>query len=100
MNPYTHPAVERKGSDLFIRCHIQPNARTSSVAGLHGNRLKIRIAAPAIAGRANEALIRFVAKLFGVPKTRVHLERGERSRDKVLRIDNAPELPAPLALPR
>ncbi|MEE9254404.1 MAG: DUF167 family protein [Pseudomonadales bacterium] len=100
MKPPAHPGVEHKGNDLYIHCHVQPNARSNAIAGLHGRRLKIRIAAPAIDGRANEALIRFVADLFGLPKARVRLERGRRSRDKVVRVENAGQLPPELRHPR
>jgi uncharacterized protein (TIGR00251 family) len=56
------------------------------VAGLHGERLKIRIAAPALDGRANEALVAFVAEALGVPKRSVRVAAGERSRDKVVAV--------------
>lgn len=56
------------------------------MAGLHGDRLKIRIAAPALDGRANEALVALVAAALGVPKRSVHVAAGERSRDKVVAV--------------
>lgn len=92
------PGIERRGDDLFIHCHVQPGARGNAIAGLHGMRVKIRISAPAVDGRANDALIRFVAGLFGLPKARVHLEHGARSRDKVVRIENPGALPPELDL--
>jgi uncharacterized protein (TIGR00251 family) len=56
------------------------------VAGLHGDRLKIRIAAPALDGRANEALVALVAEALGVPKRSVRVAAGERSRDKLITV--------------
>jgi uncharacterized protein (TIGR00251 family) len=56
------------------------------VAGLHGDALKIRLAAPPVEGKANEALIAFVAQKLGVAKAAVKLERGASSRAKVLRV--------------
>jgi hypothetical protein len=66
--------------------HVQPGARRSEVAGRHGDRLKIRIAAPALDGRANDALVAFVADHLRVPKARITLVKGERSREKLLAV--------------
>jgi hypothetical protein len=57
-------------------------ARRTEVAGLHGEALKVRLAAPATEGRANEALVAFLARRFGVPRRDVTLVSGEKSRDK------------------
>jgi len=66
--------------------HVQPGARRSEVTGLHGDRLKIRIAAPALDGRANDALVAFIADQLRVPKARITLVKGERSRAKLLAV--------------
>lgn len=79
--------------------HAQPGAKTSSVAGLHGEALKIRIAAPPVEGKANAALIAFVAAQLGVAKRLVTVEKGESSREKLLRIADPDADPARL-LPR
>jgi len=65
---------------------VQPGAKRSEVAGLHGDRLKIRIAAPALDGRANDALVAFLAGELGVARGRVAVARGERSRDKLVAV--------------
>ena len=70
----------------LISVHAQPGAKKSEVVGLHGDALKIRIASPPVDGRANEALIAFVAKALGVPRAAVSLEHGAGSRRKILRI--------------
>jgi hypothetical protein len=64
--------------------HVQPGASRTEVAGLHGDRLKIRIAERALDGRANDALVAFIASGLGIPKARVTILRGERSRAKVV----------------
>jgi hypothetical protein len=64
--------------------HVQPGAKRSGVAGLHGDRLKIRIAAPALDGRANDALVAFVAETLGIAKGRVGVAKGAQSREKLL----------------
>jgi uncharacterized protein len=65
-----------------IAIHAQPGARQSRVVGLHGRALKIQLQAPPIEGKANEALIRFLAHALGVPQRAVTLIAGERSRAK------------------
>jgi uncharacterized protein (TIGR00251 family) len=65
-----------------LRIHAQPGARHTSLAGLHGDALKIRIAAPALEDRANEALAVFLAQQLGVPRSAVALASGARSREK------------------
>ncbi len=69
-----------------LALHVQPGAKRTEAAGLHGDRLKIRIAAPALDGRANEALVAFVAEHLGIPKSRVTLAQGAQSRAKVLAV--------------
>lgn len=69
-----------------LTLHVQPGARTTAVAGCHGDAIKVRLAAPPIDGRANEALLAFVAALVGVPSRDVTLVRGVTSRRKVLEI--------------
>jgi hypothetical protein len=72
------------GCTLAVRVH--PGARRNDVAGLHAGAVKISISAPATDGRANEALIEFVAELLRTPRAQVSLVSGAASRSKVLRI--------------
>jgi uncharacterized protein (TIGR00251 family) len=65
---------------------VQPGAKRTEVAGLHGDALKIRLAAPPVEGKANQALIAWLAEVFAVPERRVRLLRGEKSREKVVEI--------------
>lgn len=69
-----------KGSMLLL--YIQPGASRSEICGVHGDRLKLKIKAPPRDGEANEALVDFIAATFSLPKTKVHLIRGETSRRK------------------
>lgn len=77
---------------LSIRVHVQPGAKRTQVAGLHGDALKIRVAAPALEDRANDALIEFIAKRLGVAKRDVTLASGAKSRDKRFEIRGAADL--------
>ena len=74
-----------------IRVHVIPNARIDKVVGEHGDAIKIKLRAPAVEGKANVALCKFLAKKLGIPQRAIVLERGERSRDKVIRIDGLRE---------
>jgi uncharacterized protein (TIGR00251 family) len=67
---------------LVLAIHAQPGAKRTEVAGLHGDALKIRVAAPALEDRANTALVEFLAERFNVPKRNVTLVSGARSREK------------------
>ena len=71
---------------ITLTLHIQPGAKRSEVAGLHGGALKIRLAAPPIEGRANEALLKFIAESFDVALRQVELKQGGQSRHKVVEI--------------
>lgn len=82
------------GEDLVLDCHLQPKASRDEFAGLHGERLKIRLTAPPIEGKANAQLQAFLAKAFGVAKSQVSLESGELNRQKRLRIRAPQCLPA------
>lgn len=75
-------------NDLWLHIHLQPGAKQNAVSGLHGDALKIRIAAPPIDDRANEALIDFIAQACKVPKRFVTIERGHHSRDKWIKVEN------------
>ena len=74
------------GAAVVLTLHIQPGAKRTEIAGLHGAALKIRLAAPPVDGKANEALIAFLAKTLAVPKSRIELVSGETARAKRVRI--------------
>lgn len=80
----------------LLSIHAQPGAKKSAVAGLHGDALKIRVAAPPVEGKANDALTAFVAKSLGLPKRAVSLVKGEASREKLLLVADASADPARL----
>jgi hypothetical protein len=80
------PWLRVAGDDIVLSLHIQPGAKNTEVAGLHGEALKIRLHAPPVDGKANDALIAFLAERLGVPKARVLLEAGQTSRSKRVRV--------------
>ncbi|MGA0024458.1 MAG: DUF167 domain-containing protein [Burkholderiales bacterium] len=71
---------------LTLRIHAQPNAGSTGAAGLHGDALKIRIAAPAADDRANAALLAWLADALAVPRSALRLKSGKTSRRKVVEI--------------
>ena len=87
-------AGRREGSDLLIAVRVQPRASRTEFAGVIGERLRSRLQAPPVDGRANAALIEFIAEAFGAPRAGVRIERGLSGRDKLVRIrDAAPAAP-------
>lgn len=83
-----------KGTTLLLELHVQPRARSNAVAGLHGDRLRVRVAAPAVEDRANQALIAWFAREFKLPRTAVSIRHGERGRDKTLALASPQQFPA------
>ena len=71
-----------------LSLHIQPGAKKSECAGLHGEALKIRLAAPPVDGKANEALLRFLAQRLAIPRQQISLKSGQTSRQKVIEIES------------
>ena len=74
---------------LTLTLHIQPGAKKTEFAGLHGDALKIRLAAPPVDGKANEALLKFLAEVLHLPKSAVTLKSGQTSRHKVVEVTGA-----------
>ena len=74
------------GDGVILRLHIQPGARKTEIAGLHGEALKIRLAAAPVDGKANACLIEYLARQLGVAKSAVELISGDTSRAKRVRV--------------
>ncbi|HEU4771087.1 MAG TPA: DUF167 domain-containing protein [Candidatus Udaeobacter sp.] len=75
----------------ILRVHVVPNAKSDAIVGVHGGAIKIKLRAPAIEGKANVALVRFLAEEMKLPRRAIVLQSGQRSRDKLLRIDGLSE---------
>jgi uncharacterized protein (TIGR00251 family) len=82
--------VSSEGEVLRIRVKAVAGSRQSGIAGLLGDRLKVRVSAPPEAGRANDAVRQLLASSFGVAGRDVLLVSGAASRDKVLDIRGEP----------
>jgi len=93
--------ITQVGDDVLIQVHVVPRASKTKAAGLHGDRVKIQVAAPPVDGEANAALVQYLAKTLGVPKDSVTLVSGATGRRKTFRIEDAEvsEVVAALNLP-
>jgi uncharacterized protein len=74
-----------------VHVHVVPNAKIDNVVGDYGGAIKIKLRAAAVEGKANSALIRFLAERLKIPQRQIILIRGQKSRDKTIRIDGLSE---------
>jgi uncharacterized protein len=90
--------LREDGEALVLRLHVLPGAKCTEAAGVHGDgsdaRLRIRLAAPQVDGKANAELRRFLAEAFGVALARVTLVRGQVSRQKTVQVESPSRRPA------
>jgi uncharacterized protein (TIGR00251 family) len=89
--------LQHRDDGITLAVRVQPRAACNELAGLHDERLRIRISAPPVDGAANAELCRFVASLFGVAPARVRLLKGQSGRNKLLVVSGVTVLPEPLA---
>lgn len=73
---------KRENDTVIANVYVQPSAKRTEIVGFYGDALKVRLASLPIDGRANDALLNFVAQLFDVPRRQVALIRGDKSRHK------------------
>lgn len=74
-----------------LRFYVVPNAKVDSVVGEHAAAIKIKLRAPAVDGKANAALRSFLAEELRIPERNILLQRGQKSRDKLIRIEELSE---------
>ena len=67
---------------LALNVYVQPRASKNRVAGMHGSAIKVCVTAPPVENKANEAVIHFIADLFGVPKSSISIKSGRQGRNK------------------
>jgi uncharacterized protein (TIGR00251 family) len=80
------PWARRQADGWSLTIRVQPGARRSEVVGPHGDALRVRVSGPAVDGKANAELVRFLAEHLGVPRSAVAIIRGHSSRTKVVRV--------------
>ena len=83
----TNPSQSNADDPILIRIKAVPGASRDSIAGLLGDRLKVRISAPPEGGKANKAICKLVAKALGIKPAQVVLHAGQTNPEKTIRID-------------
>jgi uncharacterized protein (TIGR00251 family) len=78
--------IEDRPGGIRLSVHVQPRASRSEIAGIHGDALKVRLAAPPVDGAANEALVDFLSERFAVPRRAISIIAGAQSRAKVVEV--------------
>ena len=76
---------------LLLALYVQPRSSRNQIAGLHGDALKLRLTTPPVDGKANKAVISFLAKLLKIPKSSILIKSGLRSRSKKLLLSGLDE---------
>ena len=89
----------REGDALILKVRVQPGAKQNAVLGVADGALRLKLAAPAVEGRANEALCAYLAELLGTAKTRVEIIKGQGARLKQVKVLGARHSPDELFPP-
>ena len=83
--------LQPSGDDVLVRVKAVPGASCSEIAGLVGDRLKVRVSAPPEGGKANKAICGVIARALGIPVRRISIERGAGAPEKTVRIEACTE---------
>jgi uncharacterized protein (TIGR00251 family) len=81
--------TELPNNSLSLNVYVQPRASRNRLAGMHGKAIKLCITAPPVDDKANTAVLAFLAKLFGLPKSALQIKTGRQARNKQIIITNA-----------
>jgi len=80
------PDLRETEEGVVLRVLVQPKASRQELSGVYDGALRLRLSAPPVEGAANEACRVFLAELLRIPKSRIRIIRGERSRQKWIQI--------------
>jgi uncharacterized protein (TIGR00251 family) len=78
--------AEQKDGTLLLTVYVQPRASRTLLVGLHGRALKLSITAPPVDGKANKAVVEYIARLFNIPFKAVSIKSGHQGRTKRLTV--------------
>jgi uncharacterized protein (TIGR00251 family) len=78
--------MQSSATTTTLSIRVQPGAKREGVVGRYGDAFKVAISAPAVDGNANDALLRLLASLLDIPRSRIEIVSGHTSRSKLLRI--------------
>lgn len=76
---------------IQFKIKVQPRSSKNEISGIQGDALKVKLIAPPVDGEANEACIRFLSKIFAVPRKRIKIISGQTSPHKIIEIENITE---------
>ncbi len=82
-----------EGDDLLLSLRVQPRSKKDEFIAPHGDHYKARITAPPVEGKANDHLLKFLAKSFGVKRSQITMQTGQSSRNKLFRIKSPTRFP-------
>ncbi|XP_070828847.1 UPF0235 protein C15orf40 homolog [Chaetodon trifascialis] len=83
------PVTRDKSGAVIISVHAKPGSKHSSITGVSAEAVGVAIAAPPADGEANAELVRYLAEVLELKKSHIALDKGSRSRDKLLRVDSS-----------
>jgi uncharacterized protein (TIGR00251 family) len=87
-------------NEVILKIYLQPRSSRNEIVGPHRDGIKVKVTAPPAEGKANEALLRFLAKELGVPRSSIEILKGLHSREKTLRIQSSTPLDFQLRPPK
>lgn len=82
IHPPSYVELDNENSCFITKIYLQPGASKTQIRGVFDGRLKLAIQAPPVEGAANEAVLEWFCEQFELPKSKVHLVTGEKSRNK------------------
>ena len=85
-------AIRATAAGIVVEVWVMPRASRDQIGGLHGERLKVAVSAPAVDGAANDAVRAALAKALGVPRSQVEVIHGQKGRQKTLAVCGDPGL--------
>lgn len=87
MNVFADLRIRSRSGAIEVPLRVQPRARKNEVTGVHNGALKVKTTAPPVEGAANREIVKFFAGLLRLPRSRLSIVSGDKSRDKLLRIE-------------
>jgi hypothetical protein len=79
-------AVEERAGSVRLRVKVQARAHREEIVGVHDGALRVRVTAPPVAGRANQAVVELLAERLRLPRSSVKITSGERSPQKTIEV--------------
>jgi len=75
--------------DMILKIYLQPKSSKNEIVGPYRDGIKVKVTAPPVEGKANKALVRFLAKEWKISLSQIEIIKGHHSREKTLRISNS-----------